>query len=463
MFPTKTSLSISTTARKNLIAAAAGIAMALTLSPRGVAVAAPGSSGSNTGVVININNPQRTKYPLAVPAPAGGDPATGAVVHEVASFDMKVAGWFHPMDGSTYPGNPANEGPSNIDAEKWKASGAYGVMKYRTTVTGGRVTIDFRLYEVQKGDRPVLSRTYKGSTNDLRRLTHMWCNEVVKYYTGEPGFFGSQLTFATKTGKRGEKVMVMDFDGHGAYSPTRNSSINILPAWSPSGTELAFTSFMRDNPDLYVVGRAGGRPRRICHYYGMNTGATWSPDGTKIALTLSRDGQPEIYVIDAHTGKLLKRLTNNRAIDTDPAWSPDGKEIAFISDREGGPQIFVMNANGSNQRRVSMNGSYNTTPDWNPRSGTRQLAYTTRANDGGGSTFDIVTLDLTSGKMVRITQNEGVNEEPTWSPNGRVIAFASNRKEGSGIYLANADGTGDAIRVWKGWGTSLDWGPTPVQ
>ncbi|HLU66865.1 MAG TPA: hypothetical protein VKZ63_11350, partial [Kofleriaceae bacterium] len=129
------------------------------------------------------------------------------------------------------------------------------------------------------------------------------------------------------------------------------------------------------------------------------------------------------------------------------------------SDREGGPQIFVMNADGSNQRRVSMNGSYNTTPAWNPRKGTRQLAYTTRADQ----TFDIVTLDLNTGKMVRITQNEGVNEEPAWSPNGRAIAFASHRPGGAGIYIANADGTGDAVRVWKGIATSVDWGPVPRQ
>ena len=87
------------------------------------------------------------------------------------------------------------------------------------------------------------------------------------------------------------------------------------------------------------------------------------------------------------------------------------------------------------------------------------LAYTTR----DGKNFDILTLNLATKKMVRITQNEGSNEEPSFSPNGRVLAFSSARKGGAGIYLANADGSGNALRVYKGNVTSIDWGPAPKQ
>jgi TolB protein len=251
--------------------------------------------------------------------------------------------------------------------------------------------------------------------------------------------------------------MAMDFDGHGAYSVTRNKSINMLPSWSPGGGQIAFTSYMRNNPDLYVVSAGGGRPKKLSTKKGMNTGASWSPDGSKIALTLSKDGNPEIYVISAKDGKTLTRITDDKAIDTSPAFSPDGSEIAFVSDREGSPQIFVVSSSGGKAKKVSKNGTYNTTPTWSPKKGTRVLAYTTR--DGGN--FDIVTLDLDSSKMTRITQDEGNNEEPSFSPNGRVIAYASTRKGGAGIYLANSDGTGKAIKVYSGGATGVDWGPAP--
>ena len=129
-----------------------------------------------------------------------------------------------------------------------------------------------------------------------------------------------------------------------------------------------------------------------------------------------------------------------------------------MSDREGGPQIFVAPAGGGAAKRVSKNGSYNTTPSWSPAKGARVLAYTTR--DGG--TYDIVTLDLATGTMTRITQNEGSNEEPSWSPNGRAIAFArTSGGGGAGVYIAPADGVGKAQRVVSGSVTGVDWGPAP--
>ena len=63
--------------------------------------------------------------------------------------------------------------------------------------------------------------------------------------------------------------------------------------------------------------------------------------------------------------------------------------------------------------------------------------------------------------MKRITQGEGENEEPSFSPNGAAIAFASTRAGGSGVYIANADGTGKAQKVWSGSATGVDWGPSP--
>ncbi|MCG8420523.1 MAG: Tol-Pal system beta propeller repeat protein TolB [Proteobacteria bacterium] len=404
-------------------------------------------------VVIDIDNPNRILYPIAVPRGVDSNRKLSKQVQAIASFNLGVAGWFNILDPRSFLANLKAEG-LGIEVQKWKDIGAFGVMKYQIAQNGDEIEIQFRLYEIEKGADPVLSQTHRGS--DVRMLVHRWCNEVVEYFTGDSGFFGSKIAFVRPHRRRGKAIMVMDFDGNGAYKLTRNRSINILPSFSPDGFRVTFTSYMRNNPDLYQVSVNGGRPKRISKHRGMNTGAAWSPDGSKIAVTLSKDGDPEIYLLSADTGEILSRLTRDRAIDASPAWSPTGREIAFVSDREGGPQIFVMNADGSNQRRVSSNGNYNTTPTWSPRKNKRLLAYTTR----DGRKHDIVTLDLDSGEMVRITQNQGSNEEPSFSPNGHAIAFASvRRRGGSGIYVVNADGTGKQVRIYKGKVTAVDWGP----
>lgn len=408
------------------------------------------------GVIIDVKGAKRGAYPLAIPLGVDSDGDLAKIVQDVASFDMKVAGWFKVLDPAGFLADLEAEKLS-IETQKWKDVGAYGVMKYKITSSGKNIELEFKLYEVSKGTTASLSKTYKGGKDDVRDFVHAWCNEVVKFYTGEDGFFGSKIAFVVK--KKGQStVKAMDFDGNGVYAVTRNKSINMLPSWSPGGGQIAFTSYMRNNPDLYVVSAGGGRPKKLASYKGMNTGGTWSPDGSKIALTLSKDGNPEIYVIGAKDGKVIKRITDNKAIDTSPSWSPDGSELAFVSDREGNPQIFVVSSSGGTPKKVSKNGTYNTTPTWSPKKGSRVVAYTTR--DGGN--FDIVTMDLDTSKATRITQDEGNNEEPSFSPNGRVIAYASTRKGGAGIYLSNSDGTGKAIRVYSGAATGVDWGPTPA-
>jgi TolB protein len=427
-------------------------AVALALAPAPVARADGGK------VILDADvKTKKGLYPIAVPMPVGSDAATAKLITDVQTFDLGVASWFKVLDSKSFLADLNAEGMS-IEPQKWKDVGAFGVVKARATVSGGQVKLEFKLYETDKGAVAVLEKTYTGSAADARKLTHKWCNDVVKYYTGEQSFFGSSIVLSLKR-KKGSSIVAVDFDGEGARALTKNDSINILPTYSRSGAFVAFTSYMRGNADLYVQAAGGGRPKRVAHYDGMNTGASFSPDGSKVAVTLSKDGNPEIYILDASTGAVVKRLTDNRYIDASPAWSPDGKEIAFVSNREGSPQIFVMGVDGSGQKRISTVSSFNQTPAWSPRPGTRQLAYTIL--DDASGRYDIVVHDLASGKLVRVTQNQGNNEEPTWAPGGRVLAFASARSGGSGLYLGNADGTGEQRLVYKGTVTSPDWGPVP--
>jgi TolB protein len=132
---------------------------------------------------------------------------------------------------------------------------------------------------------------------------------------------------------------------------------------------------------------------------------------------------------------------------------PGGNQIAFVSNRAGGPQVFRMGADGSGAARVSKTGEYNQSPDWNQGEGARgnMIAYSGR---DASNRYDVFAVDGRSGKVVRLTQNPGRNLDPTWSPDGRMIAFQSSQ---GGIFVANEQGNNQQQIARAG--STPDWGP----
>jgi len=232
----------------------------------------------------------------------------------------------------------------------------------------------------------------------------------------------------------------------------------LLPAFSPGGGEIAFTSYLRGNPDLWVVSSGGGRARRVSKQPGLNTGAAWTPSGGSIALTMSYEGNAEIYRINASEGVIQTKLTINPAIDSSPSYSPDGSQIAFVSNRQGSPQIFIIpsSGGGGNAKRVTFQGKYNQTPRWNPRADKPLIAFTGRDERG---VFDIFILDMKTGKIDRVTQGRGSNLDPAWSPDGRLLAYTSSR---GGIFISNPE-TRHEVQIWRGSASSPSWGPAPTR
>ncbi len=166
---------------------------------------------------------------------------------------------------------------------------------------------------------------------------------------------------------------------------------------------------------------------------------SWSPDGSRIAFTSSRDGNDEIYVMNAD-GSALTRLTNNSATDIEPAWSPDGSRIAFVRGSGPSSELYVMNADGSGQTRVLSGGPIRS-PNWAPNGARIALG----CGVGAGSNTDLCLVNTDGSGLVRLATACCINVYPSWSPDGKRIAFMSNRDGTSEsnyeIYVVNADGT----------------------
>ena len=400
---------------------------------------------------IRITDPNRDLFRLALPN-AQGDGELARQALEALNRDLDIAGLFRLLDPTSFPAQLQAEGLS-FSSALWSQVGAQGVAKMKAARTGTGVETEARLYVLGRGDAPVISRAYRAG--DVRDTVHLFANDVIEYFTGQRGVFGSHIAIALSGAGSPHEIASIDMDGSRANVLTKMGADCLLPAFSPSGAEVAFTSFLRHNPDLWIVSALGGRARRVSHQQGLNTGATWTADGRTIALTLSFEGNSEIYRINAADGAIQSKLTSSPSIDSSPSFSPDGSQIAFVSNRQGTPQIFVMSSSGGGAKRVTFQGKYNQTPRWNPRPDKPLIAFTGRDERG---VFDIFVLDMRTGKIDRITQSKGSNMDPAWSPDGRLLAYASSR---GGLFVANPE-TRHEVQIWRGAGSSPSWGPAPA-
>lgn len=388
------------------------------------------------GIEISVKGgAKRTLIPIAI-SPAQGD--SGKIskrVEELLRKDMELAGYFKliPSDGLFF--DPAKEGMSadKINFSNWANVNAQGLVKVSIKEESkGKVTLDLRLYNVDKSERIRLKFDPSTASKDtFEAQVHDFANAVVEYYTGQRGMFGSQIAYVRRNKSGLKQVYVTDMSGEVNRNVSKNESINLLPSWGAGS--LYYTSYQDQNPDLWVY--KGGKHSKLSGRRGQNSGASYC--GGKLALTLSMGGEnTDIYLIDPSSGKQVKRLTDHWAIDTSPTFSPDCSQIAFVSGRSSSPQIYVMDADGSNQRRLTYQGKYNTTPDWSPKGDV--IAFTARDERNN---FDIFTVDL-NGSIERLTQDQGNNEDPSYSPDGRYLVFTSDRGSGrgQGLWIMTSDG-----------------------
>jgi TolB protein len=270
------------------------------------------------------------------------------------------------------------------------------------------------------GRQLILNKRYRPLPDQLRVTAHHFASQVIEMLTGEPGITMTRLVFSRGVGKRRD-LYVVDYDGANLLRMTANRQLNLCPAWSPDGSEIAFTSYRSGQQGLYGLDTSTGQVRKIIEMDGLNYGADWHPGGEELILALSRVGNPEIYRIRPD-GTIIKRLTVSAAIEISPSWAPGGRDVVFTSDRTGTPQLYIIDSDGAGRRRVTFEGRYNESASWSP-SGDK-IVYATRE----GNFTQIVLMNATGEDRRILTDLTWKNcEDPSWAPDGRHLVFASDR------------------------------------
>ncbi len=419
-----------------------------------LALAAPLAAEAARPTVV-VDAPDFKPLPLAVPAfLTDGDGRAADEALQVLRTDLALTGLFDLLDPRGFLADP-DEGLAapSIKFGRWATVGADGLVKARVRREGAGLSADLRLDEVRAG-REVLQRQL--SARDARGLAHRMADELVRYYTGEPGVFRTHLAAVRRAadGRDRFELVLLDADGGHLQVLLSGAPLLRLPAWHPDGDRILVSRQIERN-ELWIYRLSDRSFTRLPVGREAYAGA-FSPDGTRLAFTgFDARGNSHIWVADAD-GRRARQLTTVGNINVSPSWSPDGKRIAFNSDRTGRPQIFVMNADGSEQRRITFQGENNTTPRWSPRGDV--IAYTARDER---LVFDLFTISPDTGQTRRITQDAGPkNEEPTWAPTGRLLAFT--RDLGRGPQLVLTDAKGERLYPVPGADVSTPaWGPLP--
>jgi len=402
--------------------------------------AAPGPAAQDpnaAGIGIKITGSSKGQIPIAVTeyqTTAGSPDAAGASrsIQQIISRDLMFSGLFNVLPDSLLSGISPVAG--RIPLKDYAALGAEGVAYGTVGLTGKsapELVVEGLLFD-SRSESLISGKRYRGGPDLTRSIAHRIANDIQIAYTGRSGVATTRLVFVGRVGGAKE-LFVVDYDGANLRQITKNGSLNLSPAWSPDGRQLAYVSYAQGTPRLYLYSAEDGtKVNATPAGSDLCSAPEWSPDGQLVAFSSAREGNSEIYVLDVASNR-ARQITFSRGADTAPTWSPSGRELAFTSDRSGRPQIYIMDAEGANARAITT-GEYNESASWSP-AGDR-IAYVSRSE----GRFDIYTRDLTSGSTLRLTQGSGNNENPRWSPDGRHIVFSSNRTRTYRLHTMDADG-----------------------
>lgn len=394
-------------------------------------------------------------FPVAVPQMC--DMGTGAEsakkIPEVIAKDLQISGLFKVLNPASFVESPGKctgaEGPTYSD---WSVVGAEGLVKGNITSQGGNIRAELYLYDVLQ-QKAVIGKRYEGGEAEYAKIAHKFANEILFYFTGEKGVFGTQIAYISTVG-RFKELFVMDLDGSNVRQLTSDKGLVFSPSWSRDGSRIVYTSYASKMPDLYMTNVAGGTSTRITKRPGLEIGAKFTPDGSGLISSASFDGISRIVMFDLR-GTVTAQLTKSSSIDVSPSYSPDGSQVAFCSNRGGGPQIYIMGADGSSPRRASFaDSNYCTSPAWSPKGD--KIVFVCRQ-----AGFQLFMSGPEGGSAVQLTFS-GDNEDPSWSPDGRFIAFSSTTLGGGGKsigILSLLGGKPTRISQSKGSDSQPAWSP----
>jgi Tol biopolymer transport system component len=222
--------------------------------------------------------------------------------------------------------------------------------------------------------------------------------------------------------------------------------IYVAPALSPDGRQIAYIStgsLLRAEVflDLYLADATNGKRLKRLTNSTLNpefeelrtvySQSAFSPDGRHLAFTAYRKGKDVLDIVDVKSQEIERRLDTPLSQMVGPSWSPDGKRIVFSGAEHGFSNLYMIDADGRNLRQLTSGKESGLQPSWSPDG--RQVAFV--SDRGQGTNLELLKfgkwkinlLDLETNAITVIPGQDGKNLNPMWAPDGKSVAFISDR------------------------------------
>ena len=386
----------------------------------------------------------------------------GKNISNVISDNLERSGLFVPLSQKAFIQN--NKSLSEQPRfEDWKVIKAQHLVAGKISGSNGKISIEFRLYDVFQ-QKQLVGRKYETNEKNWRRVAHIISDSVFKNITGEGGYFDTRIVYVAETGPKENKqkrLAIMDQDQANHRFLTDGSYLVLTPRFSPNSQKITYMSYVsRNSPRVYIFDIETGKQEIVGEFPGMTFAPRFSPDGDKIVMSYTDPdiGNSEIYILDLKT-RISSRITNNSAIDVSASFSPDGNNIVFNSDRSGRRHLYVTDIKGKNVKRISREAGSYYTPVWSPRGD--MIAFTKQ--QGGQFYIGVMEKDGSNERMIAKSFHV---EGPTWAPNGRFLMYFKEERtaeDGSGgessLYSIDLTGYNERKVITPLGGSDPAWSP----
>ena len=248
-----------------------------------------------------------------------------------------------------------------------------------------------------------------------------------------------------------DQICLMNADGSGQVQLTNAEATSFYPSLSPDGQEIVFSSSRDGSFEIYSMKIDGSGLTQLTDNIGSLYAPEISPDGSQIVFTNQRKGRQALWLMNRDGGN-PHELTPGPLDDGDPSWSDDGTMLAFASARTGVNQLFTMHSDGGNVFQVTNLPDMGGRNDWSP-DGSKLVFYAGPRTPYYNRNIFIIN---SNGTGLQQLTTAGDNLGPTFSPDGKWVAFTSFRDGNNEIYIMHPDGTNQTRLTYT---PRSDWQP----